>query len=522
MRHSNSKAANIKPEDTKVAARASKRSDAAIFYAFGGSTTFALLLAGAMVVLPTQPVSALPSFARQTGLPCSSCHTAFPQLKPFGRRFKLNGYTLGGTRCGSSGAKAAPSPMRVGAADDAVAAAAAAADATAGSSDPPGMQIPISGMTVVSPLTHIQKGLDPDDTPKGFRSNNNALFQETSIFYGGQIYCNFGAFIQGTYERPGSSYFLDQADIRYANNTKVGGTDVVYGVTANNNPTVQDPWNTTPVWSFPFTGASDALAPAPAAGTMIEGTFEGRVAGTGAYIFANDMFYLEATAYGTFDTQTLEALGLDPTDPASRFDGLAPYWRAAVEKDWGDYSLMVGTFGMFANVAPLGNQSAPTDQITDVGFDSQFQYIGDVHAVTTRLTYIFEHAKLDGSQPLGLSSKASNDLQSFKASASYVYDSTLSLTAGYFNINGDADQLLYSKSLSPSALGSPNSSGWVFDVALLPFSKGGPPIWPWLNGRFGVSWTLYNQFNGAGSNYNGAFRDAKDNNTTFFYGWIAF
>ena len=36
---------------------------------------------------------AVPSFARQTGLPCSSCHTTIPELTPFGRMFKLNGYT---------------------------------------------------------------------------------------------------------------------------------------------------------------------------------------------------------------------------------------------------------------------------------------------------------------------------------------------------------------------------------------------------------------------------------------------
>ena len=219
--------------------------------------------------------------------------------------------------------------------------------------------------------------------------------------------------------------------------------DVAYGVTANNNPTVQDVWNTTPTWSFPFVAASDALAPTPSAGTMIEGTFEGRVAGTGVYIFANDKFYLEGTAYGTFDTQTLEALGLDPTDPPSRFDGLAPYWRAAYEKDWGNYALMVGTFGMFANVAPLGNQSAPTDKITDVGGDTQFQYIGDVHAFTARFSYIFEHEKLEGSQPIGLSSNSSDDLNSLKVSGSYVYNSVLSFTAGYFNIWGNADPLLF-------------------------------------------------------------------------------
>ena len=51
-----------------------------------------------------------------------------------------------------------------------------------------------------------------------------------------------------------------------------------------------------------------------------------------------------------------------PTDPASRFSGLAPYWRAAYEEDWDKYSVMFGTFGMFANIAPVGNQSAPTNE----------------------------------------------------------------------------------------------------------------------------------------------------------------
>ena len=253
--------------------------------AFSGSLLSTLLLVAAGVAFGPKPVSALPSFARQTGQPCSTCHTAFPQLTPYGRRFKLEGYTAGGTRCGPSEELADRE-----------------------------LQIPIAGMTIPN-FTHINKKLDPADTPEGFSTNDNTFDEATSVFFGGQIYCNFGAFSQGTYERPGSSWFLDNTDIRYANKFKLGETDVVYGVTANNNPTVQDPWNTTPAWSFPFVAASDALAPVPSAGTMIEGTFAGRVAGTGVYIFANDKFYLEGTAYGTFDTKTLEALGLDPAIP---------------------------------------------------------------------------------------------------------------------------------------------------------------------------------------------------------------
>src|SRR5947209_20434033 len=37
---------------------------------------------------------AVPSFARQTGLSCTACHTEFPILTEYGRQFKLGGYTM--------------------------------------------------------------------------------------------------------------------------------------------------------------------------------------------------------------------------------------------------------------------------------------------------------------------------------------------------------------------------------------------------------------------------------------------
>src|ERR1700674_4421465 len=55
-----------------------------------------VVLAAITVIGFTQPAQALPSFARQTGQPCGTCHTDFPGLTPFGRRFKLAGYTTGG------------------------------------------------------------------------------------------------------------------------------------------------------------------------------------------------------------------------------------------------------------------------------------------------------------------------------------------------------------------------------------------------------------------------------------------
>src|SRR6516165_9180714 len=56
-----------------------------------------IILLGAWLTIGlTRSALALPSFARQTGQPCGTCHTSFPGLTPFGRRFKLLGYTTGG------------------------------------------------------------------------------------------------------------------------------------------------------------------------------------------------------------------------------------------------------------------------------------------------------------------------------------------------------------------------------------------------------------------------------------------
>ena len=54
-----------------------------------------ILLASWLTIGLAPSAQALPSFARQTGQPCGTCHTDYPALTPFGRRFKLLGYTAG-------------------------------------------------------------------------------------------------------------------------------------------------------------------------------------------------------------------------------------------------------------------------------------------------------------------------------------------------------------------------------------------------------------------------------------------
>jgi hypothetical protein len=152
-----------------------------------------------------------------------------------------------------------------------------------------------------------------------------------------------------------------------------------------------------------------------------------------------------------------------------------------------------------------------------VGWDAQFQYVGDVHFFTARASYIYEWAKLDGSAFLdGVNPK--NHLAEFNISATYSYDATYTVTAAYFNTQGSADPLLYPDWNTHS----PNASGEVLDIGYSPWSRGGPSIWPWLNTRIGVNFTHYDKLNGSTTNYDGNNRNAKDDNTTILYAWTAF
>src|SRR5438094_6013816 len=52
---------------------------------------------------PLDSVFGVPAFARQTEQQCIACHVSFPELTPYGRYFKLSGYTLGKAAISSEG-----------------------------------------------------------------------------------------------------------------------------------------------------------------------------------------------------------------------------------------------------------------------------------------------------------------------------------------------------------------------------------------------------------------------------------
>ena len=90
-----------------------------------------------------------------------------------------------------------------------------------------------------SSLTDYARKLDaptgtyaPPSPNGGFKTNDNVNpVQAASIFYGGKVYGNLGAFVQTTFTNAYTrNVSLDSADIRYADTAKIGSLDFVYGV----------------------------------------------------------------------------------------------------------------------------------------------------------------------------------------------------------------------------------------------------------------------------------------------------
>jgi hypothetical protein len=339
------------------------------------------------------------------------------------------------------------------------------------------------------------------------------------VFLAGKASDHIGAFVQWSYDNVEHHSALDNTDIRIVGKYEGAGAkepDLIYGATLHNNPTMQDVWNSTPAFGFPYT--SSATAVTPTVSTLIDGGLAQQVAGIGGYFFWKKAIYGELSFYRTADGafSALRA-GQDTASPGgvNRLDGYNPYWRLAYNHEWGPNSLMVGTYGMIAKKYPDNTiPDTATDKFTDTALDAQYQYITDPHTFTAQTTYIHERQNWDASFPTGgigagpTPSLASTNLDTFKAKATYYYQRKYGATLAYVSTTGTEDPALYS--FSPT--GSPDSEAYVAELNYLPLQ----------NVRVMLQYTDYKKFDGASTNYDGNGRNAKDNNTLFLNLWVAF
>ena len=436
---------------------------------------------------------AVPSYARQTGLACQACHTVFPELTPFGRSFKLNAYQIDNLPQVQGITQSKEYELLLN-------------------------QVPPFSFMFQTSYTKTKQPIPDSAATDANAQNGQVLFpQQASLFYAGRIAPGLGAFVQITYDSASGNVHWDNTEIRYAKQLSLASSDpLTVGITGNNNPTVQDVWNSTPAWQTPFDQRTNA-APVPGAVTQIDGVLGGNVAGLTAYAWWRNSVYAELGVYRSspqgFSNPTTGLAGpLDST--AGGVVSSAPYWRLAYEHQWNRNSLSIGTYGFDVKRSPEGEPiGGATDHFRDTALDGQYQYIGDDHMFSVQSTYIDEKQNLDATFALGGSDNASNDLKTFRLGASYYFRRTYGGALGMFSTKGSMDATRYAPaSIVGFADGSPDSKGWIAEVSWI----------PWQNVKLLAQYVAYQKFNGASTNYDGNGRNASDNDTLYLLAWLAF
>ncbi len=420
---------------------------------------------------------AVPAFAQQTGQPCKSCHVGGfgPELTPFGREFKLGGYTL---RAHAS--------------------------------------VPIAAMAIAS-YTHTRKAQDP--APEHLSKNNNLTLDEAAMFIAGGLGQHLGGFAEITYEGIDRHFTWDNLDLRAVTNGKVFGEDATFGLSLNNSPTVQDAWNTLPAWGFPFTDTE--TSPTPDATPLIDDSLAQGVIGLTGYTWIGHKLYFEAGGYTSPSTGTLDFLGAD--DPG-KIHGAAPYARAAMQTKLGGGTFEVGTSALKAAMFPERDRtSGLSDRYIDLGLDASWQKtLGTSDTISLNLRYEHEKADLRASCALGLIGDGTDagcgryHLNEARAAARYTLHDRIALTVSPFSITGSSNSNVFDGN------GSPNSDGVMGQVDYTFWPSSNSPLGPRVNARVGVQYTSYGKFNGRHRNFDGEGANASDNDVLRVFSWIAF
>jgi len=237
------------------------------------------------------------------------------------------------------------------------------------------------------------------------------------------------------------------------------------------------------------------------------------VAGFGGYSMWNEHLYLGGTVYRS------QHLGGPEPNPGTGFGfnirGFAPYWRVAWETSTKNNNLEVGAYGMHAKTSPNAI-TGPTDSHTDWAVDFQYdrtipQLKNDV--LSFRGTYIRENSALEATFGAGGAAQPGHHLNTLQGNLEYHYGTKLSGTVGLFKITGTTDPLLYAQApVFGSANGDPHSTGYILNFSW----------WPEQNIDLAAQYTGYTRFNGAGTNYDGAGRNAGGNNAIFLLARFVF
>lgn len=439
-------------------------------------------LALGIALLALSQAHAVPSMARQTGYECARCHTVFPELTSFGRKFKLGAFSA--TKDDWQGKTLME-------------------------------RVPLSAAVIASRTATSSTsagGTSSDEFPK----DRKTIVQTAAGYYGGRITENSGALVQYNWDGIERRWGMEMFDARYGRDAVIGGKELAWGLTLNNNPTVSDIYNSTSAWGFPHT---ETAAPAMPASALVDMALASKVAGVGLYGLWNDLVYAEIAAYRSARTGPFRPLGWGQPWRSEELEGSvlkgsAPYWRLALQHRVGPHFASVGTYGMVGRLwQDINDRTEGTTRYRDVGFDGFYQYIQGPHAVSARLNVIRERQDYSSAVVGTAATNPSNRLNTFRMEGKYYFERTWGGALQYFRTTGTSDALRYNTgdALFGSTSGSPAAKGWVAELNYL----------PWQNAKLGVRYTRFLEFNGARVNYTPG-RNASDNDSLYLMAWVLF
>lgn len=448
----------------------------------------AIAVAALVLVLGVPATRAVPSFSRQTAMPCEACHSGgfYPELNHFGRMFKMNGYIW-----------------------------------SAHEEKPYEPFPPVAAVQSWS-YTHTDKnqpGLDSQPTVRFATRGGNDNFsfpQQANFFLAGRYYGRLGGFIMGTYSGVDNKWATDNVDVRLTNVHSFGEDHtLLYGATFNNGPTVQDVWNTLPAWAQII---GSEVAPGPAASPSIA-NLGAQVAGVGGYAFWDDWLYAEVTPYVSTKSGPLSFITAGNTKDTF-VQGVAPYWRLVLYKNEGQHSMSAGFVGLYDKAHQNGSHG-PTNNFLDLGGDVQYQWNRKPDFVTVRSSFIWENQHLPSGRFGGSAANSNDDLRTFQLWLSYYRYNVAGITLSFFDIDGKKDKVIYAPDpVGGSRTGNPRTFGGFVQLQLLPLTQWFHLKMPALPmTQFALQYTFYGDFNGSRRNYDGSGRNASDNNTLYLMAW---
>lgn len=439
--------------------------------------------------------SAVPSFARQTGLACDTCHTVFPHLTPFGRDFKLHGYTYDYSEL----IKAVREITKQEAKEE------------RGIPNLVVNKIPMVSVRIVSmfneqvgggnvPSGKTTAGQGFVSTPEGYSDESIVqVVKASNIFIAGEVAPVIGTFLEFTGPNDTGSEtfgvgFLDLALV--APPMTIHGHDFTFGVRATDSVAADEPANT--VGNF---GLTTTLMGMSTHATLFDPYQASIIIGGEAYAmlggFSHGGIY---AALGIFhptssQTDTSYVTGNLTGEPSTFTDGnltgaksvdeyfRLSFWLPSYKNIYSE----IGGFGYHGNenmgASPDDTLTNPNygDNYYNFGIDTQTQWIADKHLVELFAVYQFQHDSQFFDQDLFTGSFGNGESvtrQGFGIEADYYYRRTYGAYIRYFYEHSSQVQDL---NVSATVLGL----SW----------------YPYQNVNFRVETSLFNRYNRGSAQY---------------------